>query len=124
MQTEGARTILRQRSGIVEPVFAIFREQVGLMRFLVRGPENVKAEWRLLAIAHNLRRLWKLWWRPKVRHDLVVGRATHLQRHQEQAPALSFPVVPSARQMGQPENTRPSRHPSAILVPADVNNRA
>jgi transposase len=73
MQTEEARTILRQRSAIVEPVFAIFREQLGLVRFLVRGLENVKAEWRLLAIAHNLRKLWKLWWRPKMRHDLAVG---------------------------------------------------
>ena len=33
--------------------------------FLLRGLANVKAEWRLLCIAHNLRKLWKFWWRPK-----------------------------------------------------------
>jgi hypothetical protein len=66
MQTESARTILRQRSATVEPVFAVFREQLGLVRFLLRGLENVKAEWRLLSIAHNLRKLWKLWWRPRL----------------------------------------------------------
>jgi len=32
---------------------------------LLRGLANVKAEWRLLCIAHNLRKLWKFWWRPK-----------------------------------------------------------
>jgi transposase len=66
MQTEAARTIMRRRSATVEPVFAVFREHLGLVRFLLRGLENVKAEWRLLSIAHNLRKLWKLWWRPKL----------------------------------------------------------
>ena len=66
MKTEAARQVLRQRSVIVEPVFAVFREQLGLLRFLLRGLENVKAEWRMLCIAHNLRKLWKLWWRPKI----------------------------------------------------------
>lgn len=65
MQTAAARTRQQQRSATVEPVFAAFREQLGLARFLVRGLANVKAEWRLLAIAHNLRKLWKLWWRPQ-----------------------------------------------------------
>ncbi len=65
MKTERARQVLRQRSAIVEPVFAVFREHLGLVRFLLRGLANVKAEWRLLCIAHNLRKLWKFWWRPK-----------------------------------------------------------
>jgi transposase len=65
MRTPAARQILRQRGAIVEPVFAVFREHLGLVRFLLRGLDNVKAEWRLLCIAHNLRKLWKFWWRPK-----------------------------------------------------------
>jgi transposase len=66
MKTEVARLVMRQRSAIVEPVFAIFREHLGLLRFLLRGLDNVKAEWRMLCVAHNLRKLWKLWWRPKI----------------------------------------------------------
>jgi transposase len=65
MRTDAAKEILRQRSAIVEPVFALFREQLGLLRFLLRGLENVKGEWWLTCSAHNLRKLWKLWWRPK-----------------------------------------------------------
>jgi transposase len=66
MQTEGAQEIVRKRKAIVEPVFGLLREQLGLLRFLVRGLEKVKAEWRLLCVGHNLRKLWKLWWQPKV----------------------------------------------------------
>jgi transposase len=65
MKTPAAQLILGRRKAIVEPVFAVFREHLGLLRFLLRGLDNVKAEWRLLSIAHNLRKLWKLWWRPK-----------------------------------------------------------
>jgi transposase len=65
MRTPAALQIVRQRGAIVEPVFAVFREHMGLNRFLLRGLQNVKAEWRLVCIAHNLRKLWKYWWRPK-----------------------------------------------------------
>jgi transposase len=65
MRTDAAKKILRQRSAIVEPVFALFREQLGLLRFLLRGLANVKGEWWLTCSVHNLRKLWKLWWRPK-----------------------------------------------------------
>ena len=71
MQSETARQIVRQRKAIVEPVFGLMREQLGLLRFLVRGLDKVKAEWRLLCVAHNLRKLWKWWWRPRVQSALV-----------------------------------------------------
>ena len=41
MNTESARRILRRRKAVVEPVFAIFREQLGLRRFLARGRDPV-----------------------------------------------------------------------------------
>jgi transposase len=66
MQTAEAQALMRRRKAIVEPVFGLLREQLGLRRFLVRGRAKVTAEWRLLCIAHNLRKLWKLWWRPRV----------------------------------------------------------
>lgn len=66
MQTPLARQLLQQRKVIIEPVFGMLREQQGLLRFLVRGRAKVTAEWRLLCVAHNLRKLWKHWWRPKL----------------------------------------------------------
>jgi transposase len=59
MQTEEARALIKQRCAIVEPVFGIMREQMGITRFLLRGLENVKAEWCLVCAAYNLRRIWK-----------------------------------------------------------------
>ena len=72
MCTERAQQVLRQRKAVVEPVFAVFREHLGLLRFLLRGLENVRAEWRLLCVAHNLRKLWRFWWRPKVLSSAVA----------------------------------------------------
>lgn len=59
MQTEEAQALMKQRCGIVELVFGILREHMGVTRFLLRGLENVKAEWRLACAAYNLRRIWK-----------------------------------------------------------------
>ena len=46
---------------LVEPVFGIIKEQQQAHRFLLRGLRNVVAEWTLLAIAFNLRTLWRMW---------------------------------------------------------------
>lgn len=62
MHTEEARALMKQRSGIVELVFGIIKEHMGVSRFLLRGLENVKAEWRLACAAYNLRRIWKEIW--------------------------------------------------------------
>jgi transposase len=62
MQTEEARGLMKRRAGIVELVFGVMREQMGFVRFLLRGLENVRAEWRLACTAYNLRRIWKECW--------------------------------------------------------------
>ncbi len=61
METEEANLLYAQRKGLIEPVFGIIKEQLGARRFLLRGLENVKAEFALLATAFNLRTLWKRW---------------------------------------------------------------
>jgi len=73
MQDQAAHQIMRQRLATIEPVFAVFREQIGLLRWLSRGLVKVRAEWRLVCVAHNLRKLWKFWWRPKVLAGLPVS---------------------------------------------------
>ncbi len=72
MQTELAKQMMHRRSAVVEPVFASLRERIGLQRFLLRGLVNVTAEWRLACTAHNLLKLWKHWWRPR----LLAGLAS------------------------------------------------
>ena len=59
-----------RRKELIEPAFGILKEQQGARRFLLRGLENVRSEWLLLATAFNLRTLVRLWrigvlpWRP------------------------------------------------------------
>jgi transposase len=61
METELAKRLYARRKGLNEPVFGILKEQQGGRRFLLRGLDNVRAEFRLLATAFNLRTLWR-WW--------------------------------------------------------------
>ena len=59
MSTGRAKQAYRERKQLVEPVFGIIKEQMGLRRFLLRGLVNVAAEWAVLATAFNLRTLWR-----------------------------------------------------------------
>jgi transposase len=61
METEEAKAVYGRRKELVEPVFGILKEMHGARRFLLRGLENVKAEWALLATAFNLRTLYGVW---------------------------------------------------------------
>lgn len=61
MATAEAQEQYAKRKELVEPVFGILKEQQGLRRFLLRGKEQVRAEWQLLAAAFNLRTLARIW---------------------------------------------------------------
>jgi transposase len=54
----GAREIYATRATTVEPVFGQIKELRGVRRFMQRGVEACRTEWRLHAAAHNLRKLW------------------------------------------------------------------
>lgn len=47
MKTEEARELSKKRSGIVEPVFAVIKEHMGLTRLLLRGLEDVRGRMAL-----------------------------------------------------------------------------
>jgi transposase len=51
MATEEAKTVYKRRKELVEPVFGIIKEQMGVRRFLLRGWNNVRAESKTLASA-------------------------------------------------------------------------
>lgn len=61
MATEEAKEAYKQRKELIEPVFGIIKEVMGIRRFLLRGLKNVQAEAALLATAFNLRTLYGIW---------------------------------------------------------------
>lgn len=72
MATEAASALARQRKTLPEPVFGVLKEQQGVRRFLLRGLANVTAEWRLLAVAFNLRVLARYWRQGRLDGHLVT----------------------------------------------------
>ena len=74
MASEQAKSQYRQRQELPEPVFGILKEQHGARRLLLRGLDNVRAEWSLLAAAFNLRTLGRAWQaRPLPERALLTG---------------------------------------------------
>jgi len=59
--SEPAKQAIRRRGAVIECVFGILREHLGLNRFLRRGLDNVRAEWKLLCAAFNLHKLYHHW---------------------------------------------------------------
>ena len=59
LRTSKGRSTYSKRKQIVEPVFGQIKEARGLRRFLLRGLENVRAEWDLICLTHNLLKLYR-----------------------------------------------------------------
>ena len=66
LQTKKGRETYSKRKQIVEPVFGQIKETRGFRRFLLRGLENVSAEWDLICLTHNLLKLFLSGRMPKV----------------------------------------------------------
>jgi transposase len=60
LETEDGKTRYKKRKETVEPVFGIIKSAMGFTRFHLRGLQQVAAEWLLLALAYNCRRLHNL----------------------------------------------------------------
>lgn len=54
----------RRRKAIPEPVFGWIKHVMGFRRFSMRGLEAAKAEWNLVCLAVNLKRMHALKWKP------------------------------------------------------------
>ncbi len=59
LQTDAGRAIYKMRKAIVEPVFGQIKECRHFRRFSFRGLENVKAEWKLVCLTHNILKLFR-----------------------------------------------------------------
>ena len=53
---QGARELMRRRSGIVEHPFGTLKCRAGYRHFLVRGFAKVRGEWSLMALCYNFTR--------------------------------------------------------------------
>lgn len=64
VQTPEGRALYARRKVIVEPVFGQIKEARGFRRFLLRGLDNIRGEWRLVCLTHNLLKLWRYAYAP------------------------------------------------------------
>jgi len=60
LTTEAGRKLYSKRKHTVEPVFGIIKQVLGFRQFLRRGMAAVCAEWSLVCLAYNVKRLWGL----------------------------------------------------------------
>jgi transposase len=59
LQRPGGYEIYKRRNTIVEPVFAEIKHLRQFRQFLLRGLVAVEAEWSLICLTHNLRKLFR-----------------------------------------------------------------
>jgi transposase len=57
LKTKQGRARYGQRKCTVEPVFGIIKQIMGLRQFSLRGRQATSGEWKLVALAYNLKRL-------------------------------------------------------------------
>ena len=62
IECEEGRHYYSQRRGIVEPVFGNITEMIGIKRFSHRGKKKVNAQWRLMAMIHNIFKIHRYGW--------------------------------------------------------------
>jgi hypothetical protein len=60
LESEDGKARYKKRKQTVEPVFGIIKSAIGFTRFHLRSLAKVAAEWLLIALAYNCRRLHNL----------------------------------------------------------------
>ena len=59
VRTPEGKALYTRRKVIVEPGFGQIKEARGFRRFLLRGVDNIRGEWRLVCVTHNLLKIWR-----------------------------------------------------------------
>jgi transposase len=59
VRTPEGQALYARRKVIVEPVFGQIKEARGFRRFLLRGLQKIRGEWRLVCLGHNLLKIWR-----------------------------------------------------------------
>lgn len=58
LRSEAGSALRKRRSVDVETAFGNIKRNLGFTRFTLRGLEKVELEWRLVAMGHNIRKLF------------------------------------------------------------------
>ena len=61
LKAGGHASPYRLRKQLPEPVFGQIKQARGFRQFLLRGFDNVRAEWAIVCTAHNLLKLARGW---------------------------------------------------------------
>ncbi|WP_156900237.1 transposase, partial [Alicyclobacillus contaminans] len=59
LMTKRGRAIYAKRKVIVEPVYGHIKACMGFVRFSLRGLAKVRGEWSLVAMCHNLLKIFR-----------------------------------------------------------------
>jgi transposase len=65
LRTGAGQAVYKMRKAIVEPVFGQIKQARGIRQFQLRGLAQVRAEWRLICLTHNLLKLHRSGWQPE-----------------------------------------------------------
>jgi transposase len=60
LHTQAGAAVYAARKAIVEPVIGQIKQARGFRQFLLRGVQNVQAEWSLVCTTHNILKLYRL----------------------------------------------------------------
>lgn len=66
LQSAAGHAVYALRKAIVEPVFGQIKDARGFRHFSFRGLPKVQAEWLLICLTHNLLKLFRAGWTPRV----------------------------------------------------------
>lgn len=83
LRTPEGKAEYAQRKRIVEPVFGQMRTCQGFHEFLLRGIENVRAEWSMYCTGHNLLKLFRAW-----------RRGSRMPWSPQSMPVTALPLAP------------------------------
>lgn len=60
LETQAGRALYAVRKHTIEPVFGVIKHVMGFRQFLLRGHAKASGEWRLVALAWNMKRMHRL----------------------------------------------------------------
>jgi hypothetical protein len=59
LRTQTGRAEYARRKAIIEPVFGQIKHCRGFRQFLLRGLEQMRGEWKLVCLTHNLLKIFR-----------------------------------------------------------------
>ena len=89
-----ARSVVRMRKHLVEPVSGSSKNSREYVRFLLRGIDDATAGWTLLATAFNLQILWPVWRTLWVDYPYPRGKPRQHVSRQHDCQTVVLPALP------------------------------